>query len=432
MVETSFFKNIDIFRIKPKIYIQKQENINSCLGMILTIFFSLISFVFLGFNFFQTFQRLHYTNSYNLETKQEYNLPTSKYPFFLRFLNKNGQAIQNLEKIIKIEAYYKPFEDDYKKSLDDIFVSKETILDNCNINEISEIENLLTENITNFLLNFKCAIPINDFNKKNNNNDSIYLETYNFQGYKFSKCSNNTKSNIICLDEKTIDSEIDDMTFIWAHIDYDIFHNKIVNPFQPKIIKEVYYFNSKKIKRFSVRKKQVIYNDENGYISESYQEYINYLYDSTDILILDSSPLYPYLFSMIYIDSSGKRDIHFRRYKKLIESLTESFAFIKTMQACCIIFVGLLHEKVYFQNLINAIFKFDFKEIENTDISKYQVKFMQMKDEFIYFKENKFYITEKNNEIKNNKQYFFIPIGNTNILIKAEKYLIAGVTDGLF
>jgi len=395
-------KKLDIFPIIPKLYIHKQDDIKSCLGTILTIIFSFFSISFLGNNFFQTFKMKFYSNSFNLETKQVYSLPTTKYPFFLRFIDKNGQPIQNIEKIMKIEAFYKPKEEVFVKSLEEQFVFRETRLGNCDRNEfLDEFDNLKTGNITDLFLNFRCAIPIKEPEINNDNSSSTYLETENFQGYKFTKCRNNTKSNITCLDQKTIDTQIDEMAFIWAHIDYDIFHSQINNPFQPKIIQETYYFNTKFIKKFTVTKKQVIYTDEIGSIFEYYTEYINYLYDSTDILPLDLNPRYPNLFSMIFLESSGKRDSHLRRYKKLIETLTESFAFIKSMQFVCRLLIGLLFEKVYFQKLINIIFKFDLIELDNKNNSEYEAKFKQLKDQFKNQNERTFFNWDKYKEKEN-------------------------------
>jgi len=346
---------IDLYPILPKFYISKNKSIPSMIGGILTIFFISISIIFLFFTFTDFFKKQNFNNLYSRDTMQYFQFNHSRIPLIISFYDRNANQIpiDILEKYINIELDY--YEIDLSKS--QIIEKTSFRPENCNLTTVLKNHSISIN--ASFRYDLLC-LPTSqkDFEILGSYGD---LRGFSMINFVFSKCLNNTKNNNTCYDINSINDFIDNSTLIIASIDYDIDHRNVINPFIPKFISEGFSMNPYLFKTIYLKRKKVLYTSDSGYFTKNETHFENYLHDFSDFKsqIFTKNDTIGNFFMELSIETSGIQETFYRRYQRLHEALAGVFVIINGLNFLFQTFMELVHQKIYFQKIINKVMNFD-------------------------------------------------------------------------
>lgn len=346
---------IDIFPIVPKFYISKNKNLPSTIGGILTIINFIIYFIFLFTTFTEFFKRQNFTNLYTRDTMQYFQYNQSETPFFISFFDSNANQIpfQNFNKYLKIYGDYYEFD-----PLKQINITRTTFpLENCNL---SSVLNEYSISINSTLGVVSQCIP------RSQNNLMILggagdIRGFSYLSFNFIKCYNTTENGNSCPDLNAINNFIRNSILMIGTVDYDINHQITDYPFVPKFISKAFSLNPNNFKSISIKRKKVTYTSDSGYFSKLYSYFENDLFDSIEVNVqnLDTNEKLANVFIEISLETSGAKEINYRKYQRVQEAFAGVFTIIAGLNALSQIFIEFIHEKIYFQKLINKILNLD-------------------------------------------------------------------------
>jgi len=376
-------KKIDIFQMKPKLYMHKNEKLSSLLGGISTFIVVCLAFIFSFTSLDEVIERKRYTNTYNIETMQKYNPPRNKYPFIFKFdFFETNFSNRKIEDIISVKTVLMSFDSKY----DYEFFSINSKFEQCKMNEEFKKYNL--EDFNKDISSYKCVENEFDLDDSKSQNLTVI-------GYYILKCVNSTENNFSCVDSNDIDNYIRSIIGNTFLFDYEIVHNNFGNPFKPKILKEVVLFIPDDYTVNKFVRKQVLYSDDTGYFFINENKYTEFLFDyeKKESRGKEFNRNLEGI-SFLFLYSEGRRDIHYRRYKRLNEGLSEAYAIIKIFEALCQLIIGFFEEKIYFQKLINLVFTFD-----NEKIKINQKKYCKLRDKFFLERDKIRKLIEEKNKL---------------------------------
>lgn len=365
-----FFYTADIYPINPILYIFSKEKISSILGGILSLL-GLFLFVFFAvYSITKVYNRTDIYVVFNQDTKKIYSMNHSNVPFFFSVFNQEGMPVQGLEKSIRFAADYQGFELENNQMIHRNFTID---IEKCNIEKhFTNVRDIRTD--IPFIESFYC-IPQNRYDLKlfgmNGDKQGFSL----FQIYAF-KCLFAHENKQECNDLDTTDKMIENSYLVWGTLDFDINHGSEEYPFTNKIISETYSMSSTIYKRLTIKRKEVSYKTDVGYFFQDVIQDTQYLFDYTDVFYdnIQTNQDNSY-FMNVMVELSGKKDIFFKKFKKLPEALAEVMTIIKALQSLSNIFILIFHDQIYFKKLINKIFL-----LNQDSITKNNLKFLQLKD----------------------------------------------------
>jgi len=350
----NILRKIDIFTIKPKFYIFKQISVSSKIGILLTLIQISISFLVVIYTCKTFFNRENFTTSFTQDTMQYYEFKQSENPLFISIFDYQAQPVPLvfLEKYLVFEVDYFAFFNISKPNMKVYQTSFK--LEKCNFTtNLKNYDNLVRDNI--IIDNFLC-LPQSE-------NDLKIIGTFgDFKGFsqiriKISKCINGTQNNNSCFDIEKINKFIKNSLIIWGSIDYDINHNIPDDPFVSKVVTEAYYMTTENLKSIKVRRKKITYTTDYGFFFKNNHTLGKIFIDYSIPVIEDfnQNDLTGNYFMNLYIETSGKKDNHFRRYQKLQEALAGAFTILASLKSLSFLIIEIFYDKIYFQKLINNI-----------------------------------------------------------------------------
>lgn len=346
---SSILQSLDIYRIKPKFFIKKAESIPSILGGVLSIITIILSLVIVIYSMSEVFGRVNYTTSFKQEFQKFYSSDLSEKSIFFNVLTDIKYEHPNLDRILNFYPTYNIFNVSATQNDRIISFPIETI--KCTGNENGLKDTILPS-----------GLPINKFNclmgLKSNN--SIFGQLGSYGGFSyieinFFRCSNSTNNNNHCFSNEMIDYYLRDMLLIWGTLDYDIDNELHGNPFVPQVFTEGFKISKELYNMIRVKNKKVEYISDTGLISNNIETFVYSLHDITEVQTYNLSDDYPNLFKSLIIETSGKREIHTRKYQRIQEALAIVSAVLNFMKILCGIFVDLNEDKIYFEYLINYL-----------------------------------------------------------------------------
>jgi len=351
-------KKIDLFSIQPKFYIFKKKNIQSQIGGFLTLIQISISTIFLLYTFKSFFNRENFTNSFTQDSMQYFQFNQSEIPFFISIYDyeANPVPIVDLDKYLGIEVEYLTLFNISKPQ--DKILRKHFKLEKCNLT--SNLQNYASIVDGKIAIDYYLCLPQDESNL-------IILGSYgDFRGFsyiqiKILKCMNSTQNNNQCFDSNKIEKFIKNSILIYGMIDYNIDHNQPEDPFVSKIITEGYFMTSQYLKSIRVKRKKISYRTDYGFFFKSEKNIEKYLYDYSIPVIEDFNrdDANRNYFMDLYIEASGKNDVHNRVYQKLQDALAGSFTILASLHSLLLFIIDFFYDKIYFQKLINHIIDFE-------------------------------------------------------------------------
>lgn len=264
----SFLAKADQYQTKPKLFINNSESIPSKLGFALTIITMLSSIVMLIYSLAGVLSRSNYINSFNQEFKKFYALDLSDKPIFFSILNRTDHKLVNYEEILELSASHISLDPSDKNNQGPILTKIK--LEKCTKNE-NTLKNLnyFPEYVHFHMENFMCLVL------PEGESSEIMGEKGNINGFSFlkidfTKCANNSisaenKNKKNCLSENLINEKLKDLTVIWGSLDYDISHESLLEPFQPKVFTETLEFSQNLLTQVHINSKLVEYNSDDGF-----------------------------------------------------------------------------------------------------------------------------------------------------------------------
>jgi len=351
---SSVLESIDIYRIKPNFFIKKGDSIPSKIGAALSIITILSSLALVISTLIVFFNDNKYTMTFSQEYSKFYQLNFSKEKFFFNFFTGFQDEIPDLDRIIEFSPKHLNLNtSDPSKP----YTETKLKVEKCSEHQYTVNDDDTIDPTPEYMNQFYCLQGLT-------NKTSIYGDesTYFSKGkvayvkIDYLRCVNTSKNNNTCFSNEIIDSYLDKIRFILGTDDYDINHDLPGDPFKPKSYLHMFGVESNEYRKIYFLKKELIYKSDEGLFSSYFDIYSHPSFDFSSIETNSlSRSKEPNAFLSVYIFTSGKREIYTRRYQKIQEALTIVSAILNFMKVLCGLVVGLVGDKIFFEQLINSM-----------------------------------------------------------------------------
>ena len=269
-----YLEFINLYGLDFNVLYKKERTYSTIFDIFLSFLFLILLIVVSIIYFSELFYHKGFnlvTNLIELKEKQTINLSNSHLFFGLSYFT--GEFIQldptYLDfQIIKIQHDILEYPN---RSKYEIHIEKEIKYQICQLNDTFNFDN---GNVNNFL-----CIP-------DNQNLTIAGEFGNrILGYDtidihFKKCTNNSKSEIICHSEKEINQYISNIMINLIYLSYSIDHYDINEPIKTSLKHDFFLPSSTLYKRYNYFFQFSEYKSDNGFVTKREKNYQFYQYDS--------------------------------------------------------------------------------------------------------------------------------------------------------
>jgi hypothetical protein len=355
-----FFEIFDYFGVQMKFRINEKASYQSPFGGIMFIFFFIISFSYVGYNFFQFVNRLNMNLGYNTKNKTPappLNVRNSTFAFYLDIVginDNNSISVNYITKRFNISTSIISFNatDDFNfQEFPMNFCAPEDVLMLDFTNILYDLSTSLCPQIPKEYDNFTIKGIITD-------NDYNYIEI------KFTlkeEYQNRTLEIDSCLSRRKIYAVL---SIIDTQIDYDNYTNPV--SYFPRTIDARFDINT--YKTISVSLSQLEFtSDDNILISNPLKKnYITYNSASLDINTVNDRKLNPEVLSF-KLQVSPEVIILQRVYQKLPSFFADMSGILSQAILILLILIPYVNEKKAEQKIMNKVMRYKGNENFNAD-----------------------------------------------------------------